>query len=291
MPDFDALAALSRATEAAVAAAAARVVRLDDGGRGQSGLIWAEGRIVTAEECLAAEDGLGVRLPDGRRVEAELLGRDPTTDVALVAADTGPVADWPVAPPPAVGALALAVGRGGDGPLAALGLVGATGPAWTSAAGGRIDALIRLALPLPHPLEGGAAVDAEGRLLGLAVADPRRRALVIPAATVARAVAALAEKGYVARGYLGLALQPMRRGAGGLIVVEVEDGGPAAAAGLLVGDIVTTWEGEGLRSMRDLARRLGADSVGRAVRLGLQRAGRAEEVAVTIGERQPQDAG
>ena len=84
---------------------------------------------------------------------------------------------------------------------------------------------------------------------------------MIPAATVARAVAALAERGYVGRGYLGLALQPLRD-AGGLIVVEVSAGGPAAAAGFLVGDIVTTWDGEGLRSMRQLARRLDTDTIG-----------------------------
>ena len=69
---------------------------------------------------------------------------------------------------------------------------------------------------------------------------------MIPAATVGRAVAALEAHGYVGRGYLGLALQPLRRDDGGLIAVEVAEGGPAAAAGFLVGDIVTTWEGEAL---------------------------------------------
>jgi S1-C subfamily serine protease len=130
-------------------------------------------------------------------------------------------------------------------------------------------------------------VDAGADFLGLAVADPRRRALVIPTATVARAVATLAERGYVGRGYLGLALQPLRRGPGGLIAVEVETGGPAAAAGLLVGDIVTTWEGEALGSMRGLARRLGPDAVGREIRLGVLRGGSPREVTLTVGERRP----
>jgi S1-C subfamily serine protease len=285
--DTDALAALSRATAAAVAAAAARVVRLDQGGRSLSGLLWSQGLIVAAEECLAGDEGATVALPDGREVPAELAGRDPSTDVALLRAETGPQPDWPQAPTPAVGALALAVGRGREGPLAAFGVVAAAGPGWTSSRGGRIDARIRLSFALPHALEGGAAVDAEGRLIGLAVADPRRRALVIPAATVGRAAATLAEHGYVGRGYLGLALQPIRRGAGGLIAVEVADGGPAAAAGFLVGDIVTTWEGEAVGSMRELARRLGTDTIGRSVRLGVTRAGGPIEVAVTIGERRP----
>jgi S1-C subfamily serine protease len=281
------LAALSRATAAAVAAAAARVVRLEQGGRRLSGMIWGEGLIVAAEECLAGDDGATATLPDGREVAAELVGRDPSTDVALLRAETGPQPDWPQAPVPPVGALALAVGRGADGPLAAFGMVGVAGPAWTSARGGRIDARIRLSFALPHALEGAAAVDAEGRLLGMVVADPRRRALVIPAPTVGRAAAALAEHGYVGRGYLGLALQPLRRGAGGLIVVEVAEGGPAAAAGFLVGDVVTTWDGEGLSSMRELSRRLGTGAIGQSVRLGVTRAGNPLEVAVTIGERRP----
>ncbi|MFO1143861.1 MAG: S1C family serine protease [Amaricoccus sp.] len=288
MTDFpDLLAALSRATSDAVAAASARVVGVTDGQRSMSGLLWGEGRIVTAEECLAADEGLSVTLPDGRTVSAELTGRDPSTDVALLAAETGAVDVPEAAEMPAVGAIALVVGRG-EGPLASFGMVASVGPQWTSAAGGRIDARIGLSFVLPHRLEGGAAVDGAGRLLGLAVADPRRRGLVIPAATVDRAVATLAAQGYVGRGYLGLALQPLRRAGGGLIAVEVSDGGPAAAAGLVVGDIVTTWDGEPMRSMRGLARRLGPDAVGRDVRIGITRAGSPLEVAVTVGERRPE---
>jgi S1-C subfamily serine protease len=282
---LDPLEALSRATAAAVERAAARVVRVSDGRRQLSGLVWAEGRIVTAEECLAADEGVSVTLPDGRSVPAELAGRDPSTDVALLTAETGPVEAPVAAAMPAAGALALAVGRGEDGPFAAFGIVASAGPGWTSAAGGRIDARIRLAFVLPHPLEGGAAVDAAGGLIGLAVADPRRRGLVIPVATVGRAVEALAAKGYVGRGYLGLALQPLRRAGGGLIAVEVSDDGPAAAAGFVVGDIVTTWDGAPLGSMRALARGLGPETVGRQVRVGVTRGGSPLELIVTVGER------
>ena len=90
--------------------------------------------------------------------------------MALLRAETGPQPDWPAAETPAAGALALAVGRGGDGPIAAFGIVAVAGPAWTSAAGGRIDARLRLSFPLPPALEGGAAIDADGR-----PARPRRR--------------------------------------------------------------------------------------------------------------------
>ena len=154
------LTGLSRATAAAVAAAAARVVRLEAGGRHTSGVIWSEGLIVAAEECLAGDEGITATLPDGRSLPVELAGRDPSTDVALLRGDTGPQPERPAAATPAAGALVLAVGRGADGPLAAIGVIASAGPAWTSAAGGRIDARLRLSFFLPHALEGGAAVDA-----------------------------------------------------------------------------------------------------------------------------------
>ena len=280
------LAELSRAFEALAANVANRTVCVHDGSRGASGFLWSEGQIVTAEETLAGEgeDQVQVTLPDGRMVSAEVAGRDPSTDVALLRAETGAVEPWTHATP-SIGALALVVGRQASGPLAAFGMVGLAGTAWTSMAGGRIDARIGLSFGLGHQLEGGAAVAADCGLIGLAVADPRRRALVIPAATVARSVAVLHEKGHVSRGFLGLRLQPLRGGNGGLVVAEISEGGPGAAAGLLVGDIITTWDAEPLRSMRGISARLGPDSVGRVLRLGVVRGGSTIEVEVTVGDR------
>ena len=114
---------------------------------------------------------------------------------------------------------------------------------------GRIDARIRLGLALPAKVEGGAIVAPDGSLIGLAVTGPRRRALAIPAVTIDRAVATLLVKGYVARGYLGVELQSLRRRGGGpgVIVAEVEPNSPAQEAGFVVGDIITTW-GNGICS-------------------------------------------
>lgn len=285
MSEPNPLADLSRATAAAVADAARHVVAVEDGqGRRLSGLIWDAGRVVTAEECLGSDEAASVVLPDGRRLAAEIAGRDPTTDVALLKAETGDASRLEAAELPEVGALTLVVGRGAGGPLAALAMVAVTGPAWTSATGGRIDALLRLGIVLPYALEGGAVVDAAGRLLGIAVADPRRRGLVIPASTIARSVEALAARGHVGRGYLGLALRPLGT-TPGLMIVEVSDAGPGAASGFLLGDIVTTWDGEPVGTMRDISRRLGPDSVGREIRIGIVRAGEPRELRVTIGER------
>ena len=65
------------------------------------------------------------------------------------------------------------------------------------------------------------------------------------------------------------------------------EGGPAAAAGFLTGDIVTTWNGEAVRTMRELSRRLGTESVGQGVTLGIIRGGAAEAREAPVGERRP----
>ncbi len=282
----DTLTSLSQDLSRAVADASVGLVTVHDGRRILSGIIWREGLIVTADEAIQGEEDLKVTLPDDATVSAEMLGRDPSTDVALLKAETGSGAPWTeaVAPPP--GALALAIGRGQSGPTATFGVVAEAGGAWTSENGGRIDAMIRLSFTLPHRIEGGAIVSADGGLLGLAAAGPGRQALVIPTTTVERAVSVLSEKGYVARGYLGVSLHPMGRNApGGALVFDVAADSPAARAGFLIGDIVATWNGEPVQSVRDIARRLGTGSVGEQAKLGLVRAGKTIEKTVVIGER------
>ena len=154
--------------------------------------------------------------------------------------------------------------------------------------GGRIDRLIRLDLRLDPALEGGPALDVHGGVIGMAVAGPRRSVLVIPAATVERVAEALATRGRVARGYLGLGLQPVRtpgQASAGLMVMSVDPTGPGAAAGMLQGDLVTAWDDQPPARLRSLLRSLGSESVGRTLRLAGLRAGQPFSAEVTVGER------
>lgn len=284
---FD-LSQLSEALAGAVAAASPRVVSVQGGRRwGISGVIWRTGLVVTAHEGLEGDDEFEVTLASGDTTKGELIGRDPSTDVALLKLETPAFADWPAAPAPKTGSIALAVGRGDNSPIAAFGLVSETGPEWRSMRGGLIDQRIYLGLRLSSRGEGGAVIAPDGTLIGLAVTGPRRRALVIPAATVERAVSALGAKGYVARGYLGVSLHPLagKGEEGGAIVVAIEADSPAAKAGFVIGDIITTWNGEPVNSVYAVSQRLGTDAVGKAVKLGLTRGGSPIDVTVTIGER------
>jgi S1-C subfamily serine protease len=115
---------------------------------------------------------------------------------------------------------------------------------------------------------------------------PHRRALVIPFETIERTVATLRSKGHVVRGYLGAGLHPIRHAdVQGAIVVSLDEEGPAKAAGIVLGDIVVSWNGEKVHGPRELIRRLGPDSANAAVTLGVLRGGEARDLTVTIGEK------
>ena len=121
----------------------------------------------------------------------------------------------------------------------------------------------------------------------MAVFGPRRRTLVIPMATIDRVAGTLATKGRIARGYLGLGLQPVKLddGGTGAMAISVDAKGPGGAAGVRQGDILVAWNGEPIRGVPQLVRALGPDSVGASLRLTLRRGGEPIETTLTIGER------
>jgi S1-C subfamily serine protease len=279
--------------------AAGSIVAVHGGGRrSSSGIHWRPGIIVTAEEALERDEGIEVMLPGGRVVEASLAGRDPTTDVAALRFQPEGSATARTADAAALraGHVVLAIGNQQGAPVASLGIVAVAGGAWHSLRGGAIDSLIRLDMALSPAAQGGALLDAQGRVVGMAVLGPRRRALAIPTSTIDRVVDQLLAKGHVFRGYLGAGLQPVRlpraadaappAGSGrGILVVSLDPGGPAARAGLLVGDVITAWNAKPLERVREVMRLLGPDSVGAAVDLGLLRGGVSSALKVVIGER------
>jgi S1-C subfamily serine protease len=187
------------------------------------------------------------------------------------------------------GHIALAIGNYEGGPLAALGIIAFAGGAWHSMRGGTIDSLIRLDLALTPAAEGGALTDVQGRVVGMTVLGPRRRALAIPSSTVNRAVDQLLARGHVFRGYLGVRLQSVKRGPAsngrGVLIVSLDPDGPSARAGILVGDIVTAWDGRPVDRVHEIMRLLGLESVGRTVDLSLIRGGTPAALKVVVGER------
>jgi S1-C subfamily serine protease len=279
---------LSAAFAHLVGIAAPSMVAVKSAHSRSSGFFWRPGLIVTAEEALSEEGDVTVTLPSGESLAARLVGRDHTTDIAVLRVEGSdlPTIQLETKPVP-VGALAIAVGADDGAPTAALGVVSrSTGP-WWSLRGGEINARIELDLRMRQSAEGGLAVDATGRAIGMTVFGPRRRVLVIPSATIERVAARLEKHGHIPRGYLGLGFQlvAIEGGGRGVMIMNVDPKGPGAKAGVHQGDTIVTWNDEPIRQVRSLLRALGPDSVGQTVTLGLRRGGETKNVAVTIAER------
>jgi S1-C subfamily serine protease len=251
-----------------------------------SGFVWKPGLIVTADEPLADEGEVSIRFSDGTNLPASIVGRDHTTDIALLRFDAGnraPIALSSVVPD--LGSLSVVVAAEHGVATAALGTVSLVGGSWRSIRGGEIDARVELDVRLRRSHEGGLVLNASGEAIGMAVQGVRR-ILVIPGATIDRVAGRLEAHGRIARGYLGVGLQPVELDEGlGAMVMNVDKAGPSAAAGIRQGDIIVGWNNEKLASVRSLMRALGPDSVGSVVDIAIRRAGEPVNIKLTIGER------
>jgi S1-C subfamily serine protease len=279
---------LSAAFAHLVGIAAPSIVAVRSDHSRSSGFFWRPGLIVTANEALSEEGEFAVTLPGGDSIAARLVGRDHTTDIALLRIDRSdlPPVRLESSPVP-VGALAMAVGAEDGAPTAAFGVVSRSAGPWLSLRGGEIDARIELDLRMRQSAEGGLALEAACRAIGMTVFGPRRRVLLIPSATIERVAARLEKYGHIPRGYLGLGFQlvAIEGGGRGVMVMNVEPEGPGAKAGVHQGDIIVAWNGEPIRHVRSLLRALGPDSVGQTVTLGLRRAGETKDVQLSVGAR------
>lgn len=279
---------LSEGLSGLVAKAAPSVVSVRSKGSRSTGFVWRPGLVVTADDALADEGDVQVTVLGGESVAARIVGRDPSTDIALLSIERADVPPVVLAPAtPSAGSLAMLVGAEEGAPTSALGVVSLAGGPWRSLRGGEIDARIELDARLRRKGEGAVAIDAGGQVFGMAVFAPRRRVLVIPSATIDRVAAKLQAHGRIPRGYLGLGLHPvaLEAGGAGAMVMSVDPKGPGAAAGIHQGDVLVSWDHKPIARLQPLLRALGPDSVGRKVEFELRRGGQTHQVVLTVGER------
>ena len=293
------LTELSDALAETVAGTGASVVRVEGRDRlPASGFAWSqEGLVVTAHHVLERDDNIKVGLADGKAVKAELVGRDPTTDLALLRAETEGLEapGWTEPDQVRVGNLALALGRPGKTVQATLGIVSALGASWQTRAGGRIDRYLQTDVAMYPGFSGGPLVDASGNVIGLNTSGLLRGVTVsVPLPTIRGVVETLLAHGKVRRGYLGVGAQVVRLPEAlesqldqktGLLLVSVEPGSPAQDAGLMLGDTIVALNGQPVRQLDDLLSLLGGDSVGAATPVRVVRGGETKELSATIGER------
>jgi S1-C subfamily serine protease len=265
-----------------------------------TGVHWRDGIVVTTDATVKREQDITVTLPDGRRVPAQLAGRDPGTDLAVLRIESGALPVAVLGDPATLkpGHLVLALGRTGDGgPRAAFGAMSATGGKWRCWKGGELDLWLQADVTLYPGFGGGPLVSPDARVLGVNSGGlSRPLTTTIPVSTVNRVLEHLLARGYVARGWLGAAMQPVRfsdaaRGrigidqAAGLVILSVEPDAPAALAGLMLGDVIVTIDGQALEHPDQVLEILAGDVVGKTLALKYVRGGKLEHADLLVGER------
>ena len=268
-----------------------------------TGIHWKKGLIVTSCEALSTEDSLKIGLPNGQTVDTELLGADLATDIALLSlleTTDLPTAVLGDSEALALGQLVATVGYQARGrkssQFASLGLVSQIGPTWRSQRGGQIDRYIVVDLNLYRGSAGCPLINAGGQIVGFNTFGPRRQVLTIPATNVTATVNQLQQRGKLSRGYLGLGMQtiPLPENVRqqhdltqtiGILIVSVETESAADTAGMLLGDVMLTFDGETLEDLKQVQSFLGPQSVGKAVQIQLLRGGELRSISVVVGER------
>jgi len=283
---MDGLLSLSNDLATAVERASRSVFGVSGRARlGSTGVHWRPGLVVTADHTVHVDEEVTVTRPDGRALTATVAGRDPTIDIAVLKVDAPDVEVAAVASSDAVrvGHIVLALGAG---PRASWGVV--------SSIGGEV---LHLDLTLYPGFSGGPLVDAQGRVVGINTSGTSRHwQLAIPAAAVNRAVDELVRRGRIPRAYLGVSTQPVRVPEAlrqrlnldqqtAVIVVEVQPGSPAAAAGLSIGDVLVSLGATRITDPTDLKAMLRPDRVGESITASVLRGGEPRDLQVTVGER------
>lgn len=293
------LGALSDGLADAVAKVEPAVVRVyGRRRRSASGVVYADGLVLTASHSVERDEDLSVGLPDGGTRAARLLGRDPSTDLAVLGVEgLGAGAATAAQGEARVGQISLAVGRAarGEGIRASFGIVSAVGGPLRMGRGTRLERYVQTDATPFLGLSGGPLMDANGDVLGiLTAAFGKGAAFAVPAELAWPVAGKLAEGGSIKRGYLGILSQPVRlpesqrvglTQGGGLLVVGVEDGSPAGEGGLLLGDIIAMLDGQPVEDTEDLLMLLTGERVGDEVPVRVLRGGELKTVRLTVGER------
>jgi S1-C subfamily serine protease len=225
---------------------------------------------------------------DGREVEAEVVGADPDTDIAIVRLP-GKHREWAELGDSAAlrqGQLVVAIGNPlGFDCTVTTGVISALGRSLRSQSGRLIDDVLQTDAPLNPGNSGGPLVTPDGKVIGIntaVIAGAQGLCFAIASNTAQYVVGEILKYGKVRRSYLGLGAQTIelpqqlqrelkRKVTGGIRVAQMETGTPAAQAGLAPGDIILSFDGQDVGGVDDLHRLLTAEMLGKKVKLEVYR--------------------
>lgn len=270
------------------------LVRVDGGHRwGGTGTVYTSDLIVTANHVVERDDGIELGLPDGTVAQGTVVGRDPTTGIALVRTDAKGLVPITFRSLDGlrVGHFAVTVGRPGKTVRASFGIVRTLGDAYRTPHGGSIDRYVESDADVPPGWSGGLLVDLEGKAIGLSHRGLVRSGVVaVPHVTLERVLAELRAHGKVRRGHLGVGVHPVRlpestaekAGHGvGIMVHAIEPKSSAEAAGIFLGDVIVALDGTPVEGPWELASQL-RGKVDVSITLRIVRAGELKDITAKV---------
>jgi S1-C subfamily serine protease len=264
-----------------------------------SGIAYAADLVLTADHVITRDDDLRIATADKKSFAVTIAGRDPNSDLALLRLSEKVLSPAKVSEAAAkVGQLVLALGRpSNEGVQASWGIITAIGGPARMGRGGLLEEYIQTETTSYPGFSGGPLVNTAGDVLGLNTSGlARGMALTIPVKFGWRIADALAKHGTVRRGYLGVRTQAVdipesarkalkREQEHGLLVLWLEEKGPAEKSGLIVGDIIVAISAQAVGDPDDLFAALNGDIVGKSIAVEILRGGKPETLQVTVGER------
>jgi len=289
------LSDLSNELATAIDRASQAVVQVQGHHRPAAGVVFAQD-LVAAPARAIADDTAVVRLPGGKTVEGAVLGHALSMGLAVVRVPELGLAPIAVGADPQVGHLAIAVGRTwSGGVMATVTNVAVVGGPLRTGRTSQLERVIRIAQPPHGALTGGALINGDGAIVGIVTgSEIRGTTVVVPASLAWPAAREVAAHGGTKQGFIGVSSTtvslPERQRGGrtqkyGLIVTGVVSESPADAAGLLVGDVIVAFDGQAVEEPEALVTKLRGDRVGKPATLTILRGVKAQDVAVTVGER------
>ena len=292
---------LSREIAERVSEAGRSVVAVDGRSRHTSaGIVWRADLVLTAAHTIRDDEGIGIISESGKTTTARVAGRASGAGIALLKLDQdigAPPAQFDSSASLSVGELVVAIARTRRGNIvASSGVLSGLMGEW-QVAGARIDQFIRPDVTLYPGFSGGALLGPDGKILGMVTGGLLRgKPITVPASTLIRTAEELLAKGHVARPYVGLTMQPVAipeslrkrssvNALAGLLVMHAETGGPADAAGVLLGDILVDLDGTSFGDLDDFQDLLRKRGVSQEVQAGFIRGGQKIQLPIKIGER------
>ncbi|HTP82130.1 MAG TPA: DegQ family serine endoprotease [Alphaproteobacteria bacterium] len=264
------------------------------------------GIVVTNNHVIQNADKIQVTIADGRKLSAHVLGKDDKTDIAVLkidAKDPFPYVQWGDSNKTRVGDWVLAVGNPfGLGGSVTAGIISARGRDIQS---GPYDDYLQVDAPINRGNSGGPSFNTDGQVIGIntAIYSPSGGSVgigfAIPASVAKPIVEELRKSGHIDRGWLGVSIQPLTKDladslglseAKGALVAGVNEGSPAAKAGIHQGDVIRSVAGQKVDEFRDLARLVAAAGPDKTVALGVWRDGKQVDLPVALGKMPEQTA-